>query len=75
LINNLLRGTNSIYRRAGDQTPEIKPPTAGVKIHRRVDTIFFAASPESEYAYTVTDPEKPSPFTEAFCEELDQNPR
>ena len=44
------------------------------KLHRRVDTIFFAASPESEYSYTCNDPEKASPFTEAFCEELDQNP-
>ena len=75
MINNVPRGQNSIYRRAGDVNPEPKPQTDHMKLHRRVDTIFFAASPESEFAYTMDDPERASPFTEAFCEELDLNPR
>jgi len=39
-------------------------------LHRRMDTILFAASPEAEKAITTMSDNECSPFTESLCNSL-----
>ena len=49
------------------------PFSQSTVLHRRMDTILFAASPEAEKAFTTCSDNECSPFTDALCHSLLQD--